>query len=316
MDTSQGTGSQGTSSEPATGAVTGDHSHDVMVVVGVDGSDDALRALRFAVAETRRRHGFLRIVHVQPEGATGSPSPSVPLVPESSWHEVAAGVVKDAEDEARRLGYDDPHLEGVLATGPRRRVLVEQSEGAACLVLGTRTAPLEHLVAGSTTAGVAAHATVPVVSVPPTWDPAEPHGRVVVGTDAPELSHVVEVAFAAARERRAALEVLHAWRPSSPYDAAIGSRVLADTWGAAVKASLRQAITDSGTGFGVPWTVSAHYERPLTALHDASKAADLLVVGRHGHWAPHGFTLGSVARSLLRTSHCPVLVVPTTRVGA
>ena len=293
----------------------GEEQHG-MVVVGVDGTDDGVRALRFAVAEARRRHGFLRIVHVQPEGLSGAPSPSVPLVPESSWHEVAAGVVKDAEDEARRLGYTDPHLEGVLATGPRRRVLVEQSDGAACLVLGTRTAPFEHLVAGSTTAGVAAHATVPVISVPHTWDPADPYRRVVVGTDAPELSRVVEVGFAAARERRAALDVLHAWRPTAPYDAAIGSRVLADTWGAAVKAALGQAIADSGTDYGVPWTVSAHYERALTALHDASRAADLLVVGRHGHWAPHGFTLGSVARALVRTSHCPVMVVPTTRHGA
>lgn len=286
-----------------------------MVVVGVDGTDDGARALQFAVAEAQRRDGFLRLVHVQPEGIPGTPNPSMSLVPESTWHEVAAGVLKDAEDMARRLGYTDPHLEAVLAAGPRKRILVEQGHGAACIVLGTRSAPLEHLVAGSTTAAVAAHADAPVIAVPYTWDPDEPYHRVVVGTDTPELSHVVEVGFDVARSRRASLDVLHAWRPTAPYDAAVGSRVLADSWGAAVQAGLGQAIRGADVGFGVEWTVSAHYERPLTALHDTSRTADLLVIGRHGHWAPHGFTIGSVARGLIRTSRCPVMVVPTTRRG-
>lgn len=286
-----------------------------VVVVGVDGTEDGVRALEFAVAEAHRRDGFLRIVHVQPEGVPGAPSPSMPLVPESSWHEVAAGVVKEAEETARRLGYTEPHLECVLAAGPRKRVLVEQAHDAACLVLGTRSAPLEHLVAGSTTAAVAAHAEVPVVAVPCTWDPTEPYHRVVVGTDTPELSHVVEVAFDVARSRRASLDVLHAWRPTAPYDAAIGNRVLADSWGAAVQAGLGQAIRDADAGFGVEWTVSAHYERPLAALHTASRSTDLVVIGRHGHWAPHGFTIGSVALGLIRTARCPVMVVPTTRRG-
>jgi nucleotide-binding universal stress UspA family protein len=285
------------------------------VVVGIDGTADGMRALRFAVEEAGRPDACLRIVHVQLEGYPGSPSPSMPALPESSWHEIAAGLVKEAEEEARRFGYTDPHLETVLASGTRRHGLLEQLHDADCLVLGTRTAPLEHLVAGSTTTSLAAHADVPVIAVPHTWDPAEPYGRVVVGADAPELSHVVAVACDAARDRRAHLEVLHAWRPMSPYDTAIGNRVLADTWGAAVRTALAQAIRDTDTGYGIDWEVTAHYERPLTALHDASKAADLLVVGRHGHSAPHGFTLGSVARALIRTAHCPVMVVPTTRRG-
>jgi len=286
-----------------------------MIVVGVDGTEDGARAVRFAVAEARRRQGFLRLVHVQPHSFAGSTSPSMPLVPESTWHEVAAGVIKEAEQQAREAGYDDPHLEAMLATGPRTRVLVQLTEEAACLVLGVRTAPLEHLVAGSTTTSLAARAHAPVIAVPPTWDPAEQFDRVVVGTDTPEMTHVVAAAFDVARERRARLDVVHAWRPTSPYDAAIGSRVLADTWSAMVTTSLEQGIHESGVGYGVEWTVSAHYERALTALHEAGNAADLLVVGRHGHSAPHGFLLGSVARGLLRTSSCPVMVIPTSHRG-
>lgn len=294
------------------------HSNDTskMVVVGVDGTEDGARAIRFAVMEAHRCDGFLRIVHVQPENFPGSPSPSMPVIPESTWHEVAAGVLKDAEQQAREAGYDEPHLEAVLAVGPRKKILVQQTEGATCLVLGSRTAPLEHLVAGSTTVALATHAHVPVIAVPTTWDPAERYGRVVVGTDTPEVTHVLEAAFDAARERRARLEVLQAWRPTSPYDAAIGSRVLADAWGEAVRSALTRGIHDARIGYGVEWTVSAHYERALTALFHASESADLLVVGRHGHSAPHGLMLGSVARGLVRTSPCPVMVVPTSHRGA
>jgi nucleotide-binding universal stress UspA family protein len=286
-----------------------------MVVVGVDGTQDGARAIQFGVAEAQRRNGFLRIVHVQPDAFPGTPSPNMPVVPESTSHEVAAGVLKDAEQQAREDGYDEPHLEGVLATGPRTRLLVRESEGAACLVLGSRTAPLQHLVAGSTTTSLAAHAHVPVIAVPPTWNPADPFERIVVGTDTPEVTHVIETAFDVARDRRARLEVLHAWRPRSPYDAAIGSRVLADAWSEAVTTALTRGIHDAHIGDGVEWTVSAHYERALTALFHAGSSADLLVVGRHGHSAPHGFMLGSVARGLIRTSPSPVMVVPSTHRG-
>lgn len=286
-----------------------------LVVVGVDGTEDGARALRYAVAEAHRREGGLRIVHVQPEGFFAAPSPSMPVVPESSWHETAAGVVKAAEQEARRLGYADPHLETVLSTGPRGRVLVEESRDAGCLVLGSRTAPLEHLVAGSTTTALAAHSRVPVICVPRAWDPEEAHGHVVAGTDSLQVSRPVELGFDAARERRATLEVLHAWRPVSPYDAAIGSRALADAWASAVRTSLTQAIHGSGIGYGVEWSVTASYERPLTALFRASQEADLLVVGRHAHVGPHALQVGSVTRALLRNSRCPLMVVPTTRHG-
>jgi nucleotide-binding universal stress UspA family protein len=49
---------------------------------------------------------------------------------------------------------------------------------------------------------------------------------------------------------------------------------------------------------------------PARALLDASKSADLVVVGRRGHGALTGLLLGSVCTELLHHAHCPVTIVP------
>lgn len=47
------------------------------------------------------------------------------------------------------------------------------------------------------------------------------------------------------------------------------------------------------------------------AAEDAD--ADLIVVGTHGHGGFVAAVLGSVARGLLHTAHCPVLAIPPSR---
>ncbi|MEV8438778.1 universal stress protein [Actinosynnema sp. NPDC051121] len=50
-----------------------------------------------------------------------------------------------------------------------------------------------------------------------------------------------------------------------------------------------------------------------TALAQASRQADLLVVGVHGHSGLAGFLPGSVTADCLRHATCPVVVVPPRR---
>jgi nucleotide-binding universal stress UspA family protein len=51
------------------------------------------------------------------------------------------------------------------------------------------------------------------------------------------------------------------------------------------------------------------YGHPAQALIEASKEADLLVVGRHGRGAFVGMTLGSVSIHCVTGAFCPVVVV-------
>jgi nucleotide-binding universal stress UspA family protein len=54
---------------------------------------------------------------------------------------------------------------------------------------------------------------------------------------------------------------------------------------------------------------STAYGHPAQALIEASKEADLLVVGSHGHGAFTGMTLGSVSIHCVTVAFCPVVVV-------
>ena len=51
------------------------------------------------------------------------------------------------------------------------------------------------------------------------------------------------------------------------------------------------------------------YGHPAQALIEASREADLLVVGRHGHGAFRGMLLGSVSIHCVTGAHCPVVVI-------
>ncbi len=54
---------------------------------------------------------------------------------------------------------------------------------------------------------------------------------------------------------------------------------------------------------------STVYGHPAQALIEASREADLLVVGSHGHGAFTGMLVGSVSIHCVTNAHCPVVVV-------
>jgi len=53
----------------------------------------------------------------------------------------------------------------------------------------------------------------------------------------------------------------------------------------------------------------------VEVLVEASRGADLLVMGTHGRGPVRSFLLGSVSRSVLRYSLCPVVVLPPGLAG-
>jgi nucleotide-binding universal stress UspA family protein len=56
--------------------------------------------------------------------------------------------------------------------------------------------------------------------------------------------------------------------------------------------------------------VELRYDRPVVALHELARSSDLLLIGRHSEHARFTPALGSTARTLIRTSERPVVVVP------
>ncbi len=281
------------------------------VVVGVDGSDESMLAVRYAVQEARRLGCGLRLVHAVPDFVPMAPM--LPLISSESLDEVGHRLVNHAKQLAYDLTEDQIEVETVVRPGSRVHVLVAAAQDAAIVVLGHRDrSVLERVFTGSTTTGVAARAHCPVVSVPATWSGERIHGRIVVGVE--EAGHAREAlaaAFAAATARNATVTVLHAWKLQSPYDEAIASRVDPDEWVEPVTKTIQAILAEWREAYpDVDVVIDVRHQSPAAALVGASEDADLLVLGRRGHGAPLGIYLGSTVRTLIRESSCPVVVAP------
>ena len=72
--------------------------------------------------------------------------------------------------------------------------------------------------------------------------------------------------------------------------------------------AVRTAFGDQTPSNVVPNLIRGH---PRESLIEASRNADMIVVGRRGHGGFGGLLLGSVSSAVVAHAHCPVLVVHT-----
>ncbi len=282
------------------------------MVVGVDGSERGYAGVRYAVQEASRWGVPLDVVNVIPGYLPVGP---LLMIPDGSMQAFGGSVVERAAKLAREL---DPELEVVthMRAGGRVHELAEFARQARLLVVGARHLTIaEHVWTGATVTGVVSRATCPVVVVPPTWEPTEPRGRVVVGYKAPQHSvELFDEAFALADKLGSELVVLHAWKLPSAYDDLVAARVRTDGWNAEEAERIEKELSDCRAAYpDVVARVEVVHDRPVQALVEASRSADRVVLVKpiHGGYLHH---LGSTARGVLRMSACPVEVVPPAAV--
>jgi nucleotide-binding universal stress UspA family protein len=188
------------------------------VVVGVDGSESALRAVRWAAAEAARRRAPLRIVvafgwphdHVVGEIGLGRSYLDIMMDESRRLLAEAAGVAERAAD-----GLD---VEQQLVVGFPVPVLVAESRRALLVVVGDRGRGLGGvtggLLLGSVGTALAVHAesSVVVVRGEGTGELPDPARRIVVGVDGSPVSEAaLGFAYDAAAGRRVPLVAVHAW---------------------------------------------------------------------------------------------------------
>ena len=257
------------------------------IVAGVDESDGAAAALRWAAREAQLRRAPLTAVlawsyldqhHV----------PAAPFDPQ--YGEDAARSALEAV-VAQVLGPDAAaavqlRTECDLAVP----ALLRAAEGAALLAVGARgTGGFEELLLGSVSAQLVRHARGPVAIVREPASPA-PGEHLVVGVDSSEPARAaLGWAVEEARLRSVRLTVVHAGDRAVPatLDAALAA---VDTTGVVVE---RRVVAD----------------RPAPALLGAATDADLLVVGWRGRGGFRGALLGSVSTHVTDHAPCPVVVV-------
>jgi nucleotide-binding universal stress UspA family protein len=139
--------------------------------------------------------------------------------------------------------------------------------------------------------------------------------KIVVGVDGSDASKdALRWAVEDARARGAEVVALHAYEVPVPApDAAPAPPVDLPALVAEAHANAQQlaaAVVDEVAGNAVSVDIApiAVEDAPAKALLDASRDADLLVVGSHGHGLS-GLFLGSVSLECAQHAACPVVIV-------
>lgn len=143
--------------------MSGDATRRSRVVVGVDGSEPARRALLWAAEEARLRDADLEVLH-----AWQHPTTTFGLVLPADDREAAEAHARHVLDVAvEAVTGTGVAAEPILVDAPSARALIETSAGAALVVVGSRgRGGFAGLLLGSVSGQVMHHARCPVVVVP------------------------------------------------------------------------------------------------------------------------------------------------------
>ncbi|HSK23171.1 MAG TPA: universal stress protein [Egicoccus sp.] len=283
------------------------------IVVGVDASEAAAHALRWAADEAGSAGARLVVVHAYrpPLAYVGDEDVVAHLDP--ALHEEVLGHLHEF---LRRSGVDlSPlHVEERLHPGRPSDGLLAASAAADLLVVGARGGGgFDGLHLGSTAGHCARHASVPVVVVRPPA-PSSP-ARILVGVDGSSAAiHALRWATDLARRRGATIEVVGVYRPHDPevpfggefpwHRASDTHRRLRDRAQGHVDEAVMTVLEESD----VAWHTTVAQGHPAHLLVEESRMAQLLVVGATSGPARPGH-LGAVTRQVLHHAGCPVAVV-------
>lgn len=282
------------------------------IVVGIDDSPGARLAVQWAAREAELRNIPLTLVYAfSPEVSTWLRTP------------LPAGVLRWQQDHGRRLiegalqAVEEVTAAGgpagvnteVLASGAAL-TLIEKSKQAKLVVLGAKgSARWPGRLLGSVSSALLRHAHCPVAIVHEE-DPsifAATQSPVVVGIDGSPASEAgTAIAFDEASRRRVGLVALHAWSDLDvsewpgidwPATQSMAEEVLAERL-----AGWQERYPD------VQVTRVVAQAQPARRLVEASKEAQLVVVGSTGRGGFAGMLVGSVGETVAQLAQVPVIV--------
>ena len=275
------------------------------VVVGVDGSDASLAAVRYAGTDAADTGRPLLLVGVVDDPTCHAPNPSSYSDADHDW-----ALLDHLGEEAARE-HPGLRVRRAVEFDNPVRCLLAHSRRADRLVVGRRgLGAFPGIMLGSTSTDLAARSDRPVIIVPAGWQRDEARDqRIVVGADLDDPEHAaLRFAFEEAQRRGAALDVVHVidvapvlgWDtvlagPTYRHPEAVGDQHLEDV----VEPFQAQFPT-------VPVVLCDQRGNPATVLLHRSHRAQLLVIGRR---FPSG--LGSTSRAVLRYAELPLAVVPS-----
>lgn len=288
-------------------------SSDKPVVVGIDGSDSAINAARWAGGVADKFGAPLHIVYALPTLGTNLTQTAAAMTAAMmSYQRDSADLYLKAAADAVRS--DRPGLAVTTASvnEPADSALIAASRTAQLVVLGGKSVtPAAALLLGSVSLAVATRAECPVVAF--RGDTVAPgDGRVVVGVDdSPAAAAALAAAFAFADRFGASITAVRSLSLTPPAEAGVTIPFLIDWEGlqAAELVSLAAAVeAENAKHPSVEAKCFVELQSPGKALLEHASDAQLVVVGTRGRGAVVGTLLGSTSLNMLHHSPVPVLI--------
>ncbi len=281
------------------------------MVLGLDGSAGSTAALRWALRHTDIFGDVKPVMTwLLPWWASGAGSPGAYTPPPTVELQL------QAEDQlANQLAsFESPSLlPAVVIHGRPGPTLVEVSGNASLLVVGTRgRGALADTILGSVSTHVASHATCPVAIIPENAPTDRMFDRMVVGIDGSQASINALVWAASLANDDTSIDVVHTWSPM-PAGALDSSVSIIDELLQSAQRLAEESVTNAAEQLGISarrFTIRVEMGDARNVLRDASRDADLLVVGARGHRGVAHLLLGSVATGLVHQPLTPTIVVP------
>ena len=286
------------------------------ILVGVDGSAAALGAVRWAARDAALRNVPLTLVHV-----VDAPLPE--------WIEVAApagfrqwqeqrardfieSAIEIAQESAGQWG--PVQIDSKVFNSATVPTLVGVSTEVEMVVVGYRGhgGGLDRSLLGSVSSALVYHAHCPVAVIhDEVMIRNVAQAPVLVGIDgSPASEAATAIAFEEASRRGVGIMALHAWTDPRVY----GSRVLYQDskWDAQLSEE-EETLAERLAGWHERYPDVGIRRRidigdPARWLIEASKQAQLMVVGSHGCSPFRGKLLGSVGAAVVNRAKIPVIV--------
>jgi nucleotide-binding universal stress UspA family protein len=263
------------------------------IVVGVEGREGGRAALALAGALQRALGSEVVAVTAYPHDhpLTRGTSPAYEAVVEEDAEDAIARDVNGAGLTARILSIPDSSPAGALHH-------VAEHEHAGLIIVGSdHQGPVGRVLAGGVTNGTLHGAPCAVAVAPIALAGTAPALRAIgVGYDgSPESEKALDLAVSLTSATGAELELMCVLAAPVPS-------------GEQADAVLIEAARGTGTGERArTWTAEGV---PDVELARHSSQLDLLVVGSRGYGPLKRLMLGSTTVQLVRSSSCPVIVVP------
>jgi nucleotide-binding universal stress UspA family protein len=287
------------------------------VVVGVDGSEDALHAARWAAALAVRLGEPLHLVHAFSDVEEALLIVTAPQQADAGAYPRELGQsVLDRAADAIHADFPSLRVTRTLRHHGPREALIELSRQARLMVLACADVSAGGAVlVGSTTLAVATRAACPVIAWRGTT--LAPNDRpVVVGIDQNRISlTALTTAFELADCLGVALTVVYAMSPRR-LPGEIDIPMVVD-W-EAVEDEARQRLSERLAPIADRWpdvevTHIAQIGSASRVILSQAQGAQLIVVGSRGRGGVASALLGSTGLNLLHHSPTPVVICPASR---